>query len=98
MRWVRRLVALLAIGAAGTAAYALIGRDEGTPSVRASATPAPLPTAGPGSLGGSGTAPAPRGVRRDARGAGGAGELRPPPGAGPLFDHDTGGVGGGRHP
>jgi len=98
MRWVRRLVALLAIGAAGTAAYALIGRDEGTPSVRASATPAPLPTAGPGSLGGSGTAPSPLAVRLDDPRDVVRAELRHPPRAGLLFDLDTGRVLWRRHP
>jgi D-alanyl-D-alanine carboxypeptidase len=92
MRWVRRLFALLAIGAAGTAVYALFARDEATPPVRASATPAPLPTAGPAALGSAGTAPSPLAVRLDDPRDIVRVELRHPPSAGLLFDLNTGRV------
>jgi D-alanyl-D-alanine carboxypeptidase (penicillin-binding protein 5/6) len=92
MRWVRRLVALLAIGAVCAAVYVLIGRDEATPPVRAAATPAPLPTAGPASLGSSGTAPSPLAVRLDDPRDTVRVQLRHPPRAGLLFDLNTGRV------
>src|SRR5215207_182665 len=92
MRWVRRLFALLAIGAAGTSAYALLARDDAAPPVRASATPAPLPTAGPASLGSAGTAPSPLAVRLDDPHDTLRVELRHPPSAGLLFDLNTGRV------
>jgi serine-type D-Ala-D-Ala carboxypeptidase (penicillin-binding protein 5/6) len=92
MRWVRRLVALLALGAAVGAVYVLIGREEGTPAVRAAATPAPLPTAGPASFGSAGTAPSPLAVRLDDPHDTVRVKLKHPPRAGLLFDLNTGRV------
>jgi D-alanyl-D-alanine carboxypeptidase (penicillin-binding protein 5/6) len=92
MRGVRRLIALLALGAAGAAVYALVAREEATPPVRASATPAPLPSAGPGSLGSSGTAPSPLAIRLDDPRDTVRVKLEHPPGAGLLFELDTGRV------
>jgi len=92
VRWARRLTALLAIGAASGAGYVLLARDEGTPPVRASATPAPLPTTGPASLGSAGTAPSPLAVRLDDPQDTLRVEFKRPPSAGLLFDLNTGRV------
>ena len=92
MRWVRRLIALLALGAAGATVYALVAREDATPPVRASATPAPLPSAGPGSLGSSGTTPSPLAVRLDDPRDTVRVRLKHPPRAGLLFELDTGRV------
>lgn len=86
-------MALLALGAAGTAAYALLGADGGTtPAVRAAGSPAPLPTAGPAALGSAGTAPSPLAVRLDDPHDAVALEFKHPPRAGLLFDLNTGRV------
>jgi len=84
---------LLAIGAAATAAYVLIGREHATaPPVHAAESPAPLPTAGPGALGSSGTAPSPLAVRLDDPRDTLRVVFKHPPAAGLLFDLDTGRV------
>jgi D-alanyl-D-alanine carboxypeptidase len=90
--WIRRIVALLALGAAGAVAYLLLAHDGTTSSVRASATPAPLPTAGPAPLGSQGTAPSPLAVRLDDPRDAVRHEFEHPPKAGLLFDLDTGRV------
>ena len=92
MRRLRRLFALLALATAGAAAYALVAHDEAAPPVRAAATPAPLPTAGPGSVGSAGTAPSPLAVRLDNPRDTLRIELEHPPAAGLLFELDTGRV------
>jgi serine-type D-Ala-D-Ala carboxypeptidase (penicillin-binding protein 5/6) len=93
MRWARRLIALLALAAAGAAGYALLGHDEGATSpVRAAPSPAPLPTAGPAALGSAGTAPSPLAVRLDDPRDTLRLAFRHPPRAGLLFDLDTGRV------
>jgi serine-type D-Ala-D-Ala carboxypeptidase (penicillin-binding protein 5/6) len=92
VRWPRRLFSLLAIAAAAAAVYALVSRDEATPPVRAAATPAPLPSAGPGSVGSSGTAPSPLAVRLDDPRDTVRMRLKHPPAAGLLFELDTGRV------
>jgi D-alanyl-D-alanine carboxypeptidase len=86
-------MALLALGAVGTGAYTLLGSDGGTTSaVRAAASPAPLPTAGPASLGSAGTAPSPLAVRLDDPHDTMAVPFKHPPRAGLLFDINTGRV------
>jgi serine-type D-Ala-D-Ala carboxypeptidase (penicillin-binding protein 5/6) len=93
MRWGRRLMMLLALGAAGAAAYALLARNDATaPPVHAAGSPAPLPTAGPAALGSAGTAPSPLAVRLDDPHDTVRVELKHPPEAGLLFDLDTGRV------
>jgi serine-type D-Ala-D-Ala carboxypeptidase (penicillin-binding protein 5/6) len=93
MRWARRLMMLLALGAAGAAAYALLARNDATaPPVHAAGSPAPLPTAGPAALGSAGTAPSPLAVRLDDPHDTVRVELKHPPEAGLLFDLDTGRV------
>jgi D-alanyl-D-alanine carboxypeptidase (penicillin-binding protein 5/6) len=92
MRWVRRMLALVALGAAGAVAYLLVAHDAATTSVRASATPAPLPTAGPAPLGSQGTAPSPLAVRLDDPHDVVRDDFTRPPKAGLLFDLDTGRV------
>jgi D-alanyl-D-alanine carboxypeptidase (penicillin-binding protein 5/6) len=93
MRWVRRLMMLLALGAAGAAAYTLLARNDATaPPVHAAGSPAPLPTAGPAALGSAGTAPSPLAVRLDDPHDTVRVELKHPPEAGLLFDLDTGRV------
>jgi serine-type D-Ala-D-Ala carboxypeptidase (penicillin-binding protein 5/6) len=86
-------MALLALAAAGAAAYALVGHDEGATSpVSAASPPAPLPTAGPAPLGSAGTAPSPLAVRLDDPRDAFRLEFKHPPRAGLLFDLDTGRV------
>jgi D-alanyl-D-alanine carboxypeptidase (penicillin-binding protein 5/6) len=93
MRWARRLMMLLALGAAGAAAYALLARNDATaPPVHAAGSPAPLPTAGPAALGSAGTAPSPLAVRLDDPHDTVRVELKHPPEAGLLFDLNTGRV------
>jgi serine-type D-Ala-D-Ala carboxypeptidase (penicillin-binding protein 5/6) len=93
MRWARRLMMLLALGAAGAAAYVLLARNDATaPPVHAAGSPAPLPTAGPAALGSAGTAPSPLAVRLDDPHDTVRVELKHPPEAGLLFDLDTGRV------
>jgi D-alanyl-D-alanine carboxypeptidase (penicillin-binding protein 5/6) len=92
MRWVRRIFALLALGAAGAVAYLLLAHDATTTQVRASATPAPLPTAGPAPLGSQGTAPSPLAVRLDDPHDLVRDDFKHPPKAGVLFDLNTGRV------
>jgi serine-type D-Ala-D-Ala carboxypeptidase (penicillin-binding protein 5/6) len=92
-RWARRIVTLLALGGAGVAAYLLLGDEGGTPAVRAAATPAPLPTAGPSAaLGSAGTAPSPLAVRLDDPHDVMRVDFKRPPRAGLLFDVNTGRV------
>jgi D-alanyl-D-alanine carboxypeptidase (penicillin-binding protein 5/6) len=89
MRWLRRILALLALGAAGAAAYVLVVDDTSTPAVRASAPPpAPEPVA----LGSAGTAPSPLAVRLDDPRDRVRYEFDRPPRAGLLFDVNTGRV------
>jgi serine-type D-Ala-D-Ala carboxypeptidase (penicillin-binding protein 5/6) len=84
---------LLAIGAAATAAYVLIGREHATaPPVHAAESPAPLPTTGPSALGSSGTAPSPLAVRLDDPRDTLRVAFKHPPAAGLLFDLNTGRV------
>jgi D-alanyl-D-alanine carboxypeptidase (penicillin-binding protein 5/6) len=93
MRWARRLMVLLALGAAATAAYVLLVRNDATaPPVHAAGSPAPLPTAGPAALGSAGTSPSPLAVRLDDPHDIVRVELKHPPEAGLLFDLDTGRV------
>jgi serine-type D-Ala-D-Ala carboxypeptidase (penicillin-binding protein 5/6) len=93
MRWARRLMMLLALGAAGAAASALLARNDATaPPVHAAGSPAPLPTAGPAALGSAGTAPSPLAVRLDDPHDTVRVELKHPPEAGLLFDLNTGRV------
>jgi serine-type D-Ala-D-Ala carboxypeptidase (penicillin-binding protein 5/6) len=93
VRWVRRILVLLAFGAAGAAAYVLLTQqDATTPAVKASARAAPLPTAGPAALGSAGTAPSPLAVRLDDPDDVVRYEFRHPPSAGLLFDLNTGRV------
>jgi serine-type D-Ala-D-Ala carboxypeptidase (penicillin-binding protein 5/6) len=92
MRWLRRIFALLALGAAGGVGYLLLAHDATTPTVRASATPAPLPTAGPAPLGSQGTAPSPLAVRLDDPHDVVRDDFTHPPKAGLLFDLNTGRV------
>jgi D-alanyl-D-alanine carboxypeptidase len=92
MRWLRRIVMLLALGIVGSAAYVLLAHDAATPPVSASATPAPLPTAGPAALGSSGTAPSPLAVRLDVPRDAVREDFKHPPSAGLMFDLDTGRV------
>jgi D-alanyl-D-alanine carboxypeptidase (penicillin-binding protein 5/6) len=92
MRWMQRILALLALGAAGAVAYLLLSHDGATPTVRASATPAPLPTAGPAPLGSQGTAPSPLAVRLDDPHDAVRDDFKHPPKAGLLFDLNTGRV------
>jgi D-alanyl-D-alanine carboxypeptidase (penicillin-binding protein 5/6) len=84
---------LLAFGAAGAGAFALVARDEGaTPAVRAAAPPAPLPTTGPAAVGSAGTAPSPLAVRLDDPHDTVAVAFKHAPRAGLLFDLNTGRV------
>jgi D-alanyl-D-alanine carboxypeptidase (penicillin-binding protein 5/6) len=93
MRWARRLMVLLALGAAAAAAYVLLVRNDATaPPVHAAGSPAPLPTAGPAALGSAGTAPSPLAVRLDDPHDTVLVDLKHPPEAGLLFDLDTGRV------
>jgi serine-type D-Ala-D-Ala carboxypeptidase (penicillin-binding protein 5/6) len=93
MRWARRLMVLLALGAAAAAAYVLLVRNDATaPPVHAAGSPAPLPTAGPAALGSAGTSPSPLAVRLDDPHDIVRVELKHPPEAGLLFDLDTGRV------
>jgi serine-type D-Ala-D-Ala carboxypeptidase (penicillin-binding protein 5/6) len=93
MYWRRRLVLLLAVAGFVALAVELLGDSRPVRSeVRASARPAPLPTAGPAPLGSTGTAPAPLAVRLDQRPDPLRVEFRRPPSAGLLFDLDSGRV------
>jgi serine-type D-Ala-D-Ala carboxypeptidase (penicillin-binding protein 5/6) len=92
MRWVRRIATLLALGVAGAVAYLLLSHDGTTPTVRASATPAPLPTTGPAALGSAGTSPSPLAVRLDDPHDLVRVDFKHPPSAGLLFDVNTGRV------
>jgi serine-type D-Ala-D-Ala carboxypeptidase (penicillin-binding protein 5/6) len=98
MRWMRRIVALLALGIVGAAGYVLLAHDAGTPPVSASTTPAPLPTAGPAPLGSAGTAPSPLAVRLDDPRDLVRQDFKHPPSAGLMFDLNTGRVLWRRHP
>ena len=93
MYWRRRLALLVTLAAIGGLGYALLGSEgqlrSGEP---AAATPAPLPTAGPATLGSAGTAPAPLAVRLDVPGDPVRVAFEHPPSAGLLFDLDSGRV------
>lgn len=91
MYWRRRIVLLLALAAIGGIVAVLLAHDDGTRPVEA-ATPGPLPTAGPASVGGQGTAPSPLAVRLDDPHDSVRVEFKRPPRAGLLFDLDTGRV------
>ncbi len=84
---------LIALAAIAGAAYSLLASEgrlrSGSP---AAATPAPLPTVGPATLGSAGTAPAPLAVRLDVPGDPVRVVFDRPPKAGLLFDLDTGQV------
>jgi serine-type D-Ala-D-Ala carboxypeptidase (penicillin-binding protein 5/6) len=91
--WRRRLALVVAVAGFAALGFALL-RDGGAvqPEGQASARPAPLPTAGPAPLGSTGTAPAPLAVRLDVPADPLAPNIRQPPGAGLLFDLDSGRV------
>jgi serine-type D-Ala-D-Ala carboxypeptidase (penicillin-binding protein 5/6) len=92
MRWVARTVALVVLGVVGAAGYVLVADETGTPAVRASAPPAPLPIAQPTPLGSVGTAPSPLAVRLDSARNVVRDDFKHPPRAGLLFDVNTGRV------
>jgi serine-type D-Ala-D-Ala carboxypeptidase (penicillin-binding protein 5/6) len=92
MRWLRRLLALLALGAAGAVGYLLLAHDATTTQVRASGTPVPLPTAAPAPLGSQGMAASPLAVRLDDPHDAVRDDFTRPPKAGLLFDLNTGRV------
>ena len=89
---IRRLVLMLAVIAAGAAGTALLAHRGAPPDSPAAAPPGPLPVAGPGALGGQGTAPAPLAVRLDVPADPCASRSTTRRGAGLLFDLDTGRV------
>jgi serine-type D-Ala-D-Ala carboxypeptidase (penicillin-binding protein 5/6) len=92
MYWHRRIALLLALAALGGIGYVLLASDEPTPHVTAAATPGPLPTAGPASFGGQGTAPSPLAVRLDDPVDTVRVTFEHPPRAGLMFDLNTGRV------
>src|SRR5215207_4746161 len=93
MYWRRRIALLAAVAAFVAVAVVLLGDDRAVrPATPAAATPAPLPTAGPASLGSTGTAPAPLAVRLDQPYDALRVRFDHPPRAGLLFDVNSGRV------
>jgi serine-type D-Ala-D-Ala carboxypeptidase (penicillin-binding protein 5/6) len=93
MYWRRRIALLAAVAAFVAVAVVLLGDDRGVrPATPAAATPAPLPTTGPASLGSTGTVPAPLAVRLDQPRDALRVHFDHPPRAGLLFDVNSGRV------
>ena len=85
---IRRLLVALLVVAAGAAGTAVLAQRGAHPTARAAAAPGPLPVA----LGGQGTAPSPLAVRLDVPRDPLRVAFDRPPGAGLMFDLDTGAV------
>jgi D-alanyl-D-alanine carboxypeptidase len=92
MYWRRRIALVLALATLGGLSYVLLARDDGARRVEAAATPGPIPTAGPASIGGQGTAPSPLAVRLDDPADTVVVDFKREPEAGLLFDLNTGRV------
>jgi D-alanyl-D-alanine carboxypeptidase len=94
MRWVRRLLTLVALLVIG-GALATVLRDDSTPTApaqRATAPNGPLQDSGTAPLAGGGTAPSPLAVRLDIPGDPVSVKFKKPPRSALLFDLDTGRV------
>jgi D-alanyl-D-alanine carboxypeptidase (penicillin-binding protein 5/6) len=93
MRWVRRLLTLVALLVIG-AGLATVLRDpaQPEPTTRATAPDGPLQDSATAPLAGGGTAPSPLAVRLDLAGDPVSVRFKKPPGSALLFDLDTGRV------
>jgi D-alanyl-D-alanine carboxypeptidase (penicillin-binding protein 5/6) len=93
MRWIRRLLTLVALLVIG-AGLATVLRDspQAEPSQRTTAPSGPLQDSGTAPLAGGGTAPSPLAVRLDLAGDAVSVRFKKPPTSALLFDLDTGRV------